>query len=332
MKNGEVISVVLQGPVHGKPGDPPERQLTRQCVEAVRKLWPAGEVILSTWRGADATGLGVDRVVENDDPGATPINDGQLKAVFNNLNRQIVSTQGGLAQATRPFALKLRTDCLLRRAPDFAALDRAPRAAAWRIFGAPILTLNLHTCHPLRRPVLGFVSDIFHAGRLADVRLLWSVPLVSEPAFTRAIDPQRRPPVNAFPEGDYLMRCAPEQYLGEQLVQRKQPAFRLAHISDADPARLETWLHVLANNFVIQPPAAIGLELPAHIAKRSESWDLLRPRDAAWLAQWQRDASPWLARTTAAWRLRVLQIAFRAPPFQRARWQQALGRLVRETT
>ncbi len=54
------ISVVVQGPVVGASSDPDDRQLTRRCLTSIRALLPNAEIILSTWRGSDVSGLQLD--------------------------------------------------------------------------------------------------------------------------------------------------------------------------------------------------------------------------------------------------------------------------------
>jgi hypothetical protein len=110
MIDGAEVSVVVQGPVVGGPSDAPERRRTQLALASVRAAYPACEIVFSTWKGAQTGGLIYDRLVLNDDPGAVSQNDTTLRDVFNNLNRQIVSTRNGLAATTRRHAIKLRSD------------------------------------------------------------------------------------------------------------------------------------------------------------------------------------------------------------------------------
>ena len=300
MNTGREVSVVVQGPVHGRPGDPPARRVTQRALSSVRAAWPDAEVILSTWRGTDVEGLDCDVVVTNDDPGAIPINDTDCRGTLNNLNRQLVSTRNGLARATRDYAVKLRSDCLLLRPLDFSAIAGRDRDPAWSVLEQPVLTVNLCTRHPLKRPVLFHVSDLFHFGRTRDLLKLWSPELVQEPGFTRTIDPGHRPAVNAYSEGDFLFRCAPEQYLGENLVRSKFPATRLRHHSDGSVRDLFRWLRILANNFVLQHPSAAGVEMPPHLAAHLNAWDIFQPEDFAWLENWKKPHVPLRVRYRAA--------------------------------
>ena len=48
MVSGKEISVVVQGAVAGKPGDPPAKRFTDRCLRSVRRFLPDAEIILST--------------------------------------------------------------------------------------------------------------------------------------------------------------------------------------------------------------------------------------------------------------------------------------------
>jgi hypothetical protein len=105
------VSFILQGPA---------TTTLAESVAHLRKLAPDSEIIVSTWVDADLpAGLEADRVVRSPDPGALPgIRANQPAG--NNANRQIASTAAGLSASTRPFAVKMRTDCSLQ---DLRLLD-----------------------------------------------------------------------------------------------------------------------------------------------------------------------------------------------------------------
>src|SRR5688572_23523406 len=98
------FSVVVQGPVMGKPGEDYVKQKTLQCLDSIKATLPDAEVIISTWKGSDCSHLYFDKLVLNDDPGAISYNDYELKHILNNTNRQIVSTCNGLKAASRKYA------------------------------------------------------------------------------------------------------------------------------------------------------------------------------------------------------------------------------------
>src|SRR5690242_7841279 len=91
------ISFVIQGPVRAELAD---------NVGSIRALFPGAEIVLSTWQGKEPD-VEVDHVVVNQDPGATLWRDNE------NTSRQIVSTRNGLLSASRPYAVKMRSDCVV---------------------------------------------------------------------------------------------------------------------------------------------------------------------------------------------------------------------------
>ena len=96
------ISVVVQGRV--------EKKLTTLCLASVRKCLPGAQLILSTYKGTDTTGLDFDDLVLSDDPGALKFN----KTDYCNINRMLTTSKAGIACAARPYILKLRSDLELR--------------------------------------------------------------------------------------------------------------------------------------------------------------------------------------------------------------------------
>lgn len=325
--SGDDISVIVQGPVVGTPNDSPEKQATLQALTSARVVWPQCELILSTWNGTATSHLPFDHLVTSDDPGGIPFNDGDLKNRLNNLNRQIVSTRRGLDHATRHFAVKLRSDCKLLRPLDIDLLSTGQRHAPSCLLQQRVITLNLYTRHPLRRPVLCHLSDIFQIGLLADLRTIWSAPVVEEPAFTRAVDPFRRPTIRPYPEHDFQMRCAAEQYLVEQLIRRRHSHFSLEHQASGGVRALFIWLRVLANNFHLLTPTEAGVQVPPHIAGHETDWDLFQPSDRPWLELWTHDHVPLPVRLHAAMDYCDTRLAFSPLTPLRARCRGVLRRL-----
>jgi len=177
------VSVVIQGPVVGRRDDAWERRLTWRAVTSARQHLPGAEVILSTWRGSDTTGLPVDRVVLSDDPGSTAPRD--PTHVPNNVNRQVVSTRAGLDSADRHYTLKLRSDMEMTGAGMLRLLHGWPaRAADGKVLGGRIVVPTFYTFNP-RRVYSRFpymVSDWAHFGTTADMADVWSTPHW-DPAF-----------------------------------------------------------------------------------------------------------------------------------------------------
>ena len=65
------ISIVLQGPIY--------KDITSCVCKRMRDIFPEAEIIVSTWEGSDTSGLIYDILLENKDPGGTPLMlDGEL--------------------------------------------------------------------------------------------------------------------------------------------------------------------------------------------------------------------------------------------------------------
>lgn len=212
------VSVVVQGAI-GAGG------ATARCLESVRRTLPTAEIILSTYAGSDTSGLEFDVLVESDDPGAiafTRTDPTQL----NNVNRQIVTTRAGLAQATRPYALKLRND--LQMGGDgllrfFARFDAYPSETRSRVFEERVLCCTLYARNPRRALPFAFhPSDWFFFGKTSDLQRLFDIPLAPEPETSRWFaDYADRPYPDRFP--NTLSRWAPEQYLWLSCLSRHAP-------------------------------------------------------------------------------------------------------------
>ena len=96
----EEISIVVQGPI---------MPYTANCLAGTRRVLPDSEIVLSTWKDSDVSGLDYDKVVFSDDPGGDKLfleND----QLLNNVNRQIISAYSGIKAATRKYVIKMRTD------------------------------------------------------------------------------------------------------------------------------------------------------------------------------------------------------------------------------
>src|SRR3989337_2338878 len=137
--NSSDFSVVIQGPIMGKPGEAYEHQKTLHCLESIKQVLPDAEIILSTWKGSEYGHLFYDKIVLNDDPGAISYNDFELKNVLNNNNRQIVSTYNGLKQASHKYSIKMRGDFKFESASFYSLMDKFTEVNKYRFFKHRIL-------------------------------------------------------------------------------------------------------------------------------------------------------------------------------------------------
>ena len=186
MINLSEIDVVIQGPVSRKKVSGSEMGETEAVIASVRRWLPGAAIILSTWQGAELSGIEVDQVVLSDDPGSFAFADDEKHR--NNINRQIVSTSAGLRAARRPYALKLRSDTRLDHAGFLDWFERFPaRNAECKILEKRVLAWSVGTMHPGKFPseanpmrVLFHPSDFVFFGLRQDVMNIWDVPLMVE--------------------------------------------------------------------------------------------------------------------------------------------------------
>jgi len=242
------VSVIVQGPVVSGSD---HEITTAKSLQSIREYLPAAEIILSTWNVAETTGLDFDQLVISTDPGAQRRPDG----LPFNLNRQITSTLAGLAKATRPFAVKMRTDCALT-GDAFLSLPRQqpPRFEKTRIFSERVLIIEIYTRNSVDQPPhLFHPSDIFQFGRSADLRTLWDCELHA--------NSQVGPTCSTW-------RFSPEQFIWLSCLRRVGGLnFCLPHFQ-AFSMRLAVESEIsIVNNFAIYSCATANVTLPPKLQR-----------------------------------------------------------------
>jgi hypothetical protein len=245
---GSEISVVIQGPVTA-PAQ------TRAWVAGLRELLPGCEILLSNQMAADQDGCGADAVITSQDPGGVPHREGWVP---NNVNRQIVSTQAGLAAASRPYAVKLRSDQTLTHTGFLERFACHPRPSNC-LFERPVLASTIYSINPRRWMPLPFhPGDMFHFGLREDLLALWGVPLAPEPETTRWFE--SRPLPEGLPLPWSFMRFAPEQWLWLSFLRMHQEV-ECRDAFDIARGNLELSESSLARNLILAAPASLGLHL-----------------------------------------------------------------------
>lgn len=323
------ISVVVQGPVVGGPGEPAERRHTQRCLESVRRHLPGAEVVLSTWAGSDLSGLSYDLLVESEDPGALSLtHDPADRQIPNNVNRLVVSTRNGLLAATRPFAMKLRSDLLLTGTGFLRYFGRyRARCERWRILQERVVTPTTYARNPRRRIKYPFhPSDWFYFGRHADVLNIWDVPLAPEPETSRWYDTRPLPELGF----DYFLPRSVHRYAAEQYVWtsflRKHGELRFDHRTDLSHDAITVSELTMANNLVIVEPERLGIRFLKYPLDRRDRVTLYTHRE--WQQLYRRHCDPWSLSLpdVAAWRTRASdEFWLRATePAKSMRWMRGL--------
>lgn len=262
------ISVVFQGPVIGADRDGGGIGLTATAVASARDVYPNAEIVLSTWKGADISGLGCDKVVFSDDPGGFKRADGRM----NNVNRQIRSTLSGLRAATRTYAIKARTDTIFTHPGAVALVGQYPRrAAAHCYFAERVIACELFFRNPRRCPLLFHLGDIFQVGLRSDLLDLWDLPF--EPAAHVQDWSRHFPRYSPFRWRMFAVpfRYCEEQYLWTAYLRKKGCEVALDYPWQVN-ARLTAASELsLINNFVIASEADLGIRLPERLARNKNT-------------------------------------------------------------
>jgi len=265
--SNDEISVVVQGAIAGKPTDPPQKQFTVRCLNSVRRHLPGAEIVLSTWKGSDVSGLSFDKLVLSDDPGAIALD---KRRTMNNINRQIVSTAGGLQVAEREYAVKLRTDFELLNADFLNYYGKFPaRIDTGKVFQERVVASTVFSINPRRFAPMPFhPSDWFFFGRSEDLRNLWHIPLAPEPHTSQWCGLADRDHIPFL--GGRTARFAPEQTMWLGLL-RKHGDFACEHMTDVAGDAVKQTELTIANNLVLASPRQLGLKYLKN--RRGTIWD-----------------------------------------------------------
>ena len=236
---GKDISMIVQGPIEGTANDAPEARRTQRLLQSVRYHLPDAELIVSTWKGSCQTGLDCDKWIESDDPGGISYRD-LSNTSKNNVNRQIISVQQGLLQATRPCAFKIRSDMLLTGVGFLDYFTRYQgRNEEWAFLRDRVLTSAFFSLHVNRLGGMPFhPSDWIAFGWSDDLRDMWNIAHCSE---------------------EDANRYTPEQYLWLSFLRKHRPVLCEHHTDESNDANLNTWIS-FANNLVILDPAQLGVQ------------------------------------------------------------------------
>lgn len=268
------ITVIMQGDI---------RPETADAIKSVRQHLPDARLILSTfhenslpfWSGR------VDHLVVSDDPGALPPYTTSRSATKNNLNRQIASTRAGLACVRTPYALKMRTDCVLT-GDAFVRLFEVVRAADPT--RSRLVASTYFTRHPAGiSGYLFHVSDWFMFGESARLIDFWNVaPMSLEDATWFDSRPHQ---FNSTPAARrFRARFTPEQHISIQFAKRHGYAVP-SHLNERHPMMVADATLFLANEFIIDSPDQLGFALPkyAHLPQ-----SLYQEYDCVSYADWRR--------------------------------------------
>ncbi len=260
--------MIVQGPVVGTPEQAGHERLTWRALESVRRVFPGAQVILSTWTGSDLHRLEADVIVSSADPGPAVCRRPGVEDYVNGVNRSIVSTLAGLRAATRPYAVKLHSDCeLIHDGMLWHWQAHSERCDELRVFTDRIICGELFSRDPYITSFLFHPADVFHFGRTEDLLRLWDLRLAPAEETERWRESRfNRPWV--MPEG-LPIRYVPAQYLWIAALKKAGYDFSLRHCMELPHSLVGASELSLLNNFSLIDERSLGLAFPASFLRAS---------------------------------------------------------------
>jgi len=237
--------------------------ITPKCINETKRFFPSASFYLSTWEGTEIQNLVDCKIIFNRDPGGKRDCRNNL---FNNLSRQLVSTQRGLEEVETKYVVKLRSDTLLNsRALFDIFLEYPKRKKELMVFERKLVLSSYFTKRCLISsdgnwvmPTPFHFSDWFCFGLTNDVLNYFNVPIPTDLYF------------HYFSQNKYLgnktdlMYCehqyAPEQYIAYNSYSKLVPnATPFENYLDFGNENILESDRYLANNFIVCDPKKLGL-------------------------------------------------------------------------
>lgn len=264
------ISVVVQGPINKKE--------TPKTLKSIRTYLPDAEIVLSTWENSDVSDLDYDILVLNKDPGNVLMGKFKRQVLYNNMNRQLLSTQAGLKKSQRKYTLKLRSDLILTQNEFLKYFDMfQERTEDYKLFERKILTSALFTRYNIRLPkekkqeqIPFHISDWWFFGLTEDLKTYFiGTQLAKEPDFTKYFDkPENKNKKTPYSTAKF--KFAPEQYFGYECFRRN---FKDIYMEDAADYNEEINLKsqkCIVNNFIVLEYEQSGIYLNKYAYSKNE--------------------------------------------------------------
>jgi hypothetical protein len=201
-------------------------------------------------------------VIKNEDPGGFPCSIIE-NSVFNNINRQIVSTREGLKSSHREYCIKMRTDFILT-SNNFLLYWKKYDAKDYRFFffKERIITCTIYSRNPrynsnnFRLPF--HPSDFFFFGLREDLITLFSLDLIYNDKDKKyfAMYPQKQKETYSKIE---LSRFVPEQFLWIGFI-KKYICINCNHREHITSENIELTEKTFANNLILLEKEKLGIE------------------------------------------------------------------------
>lgn len=250
------ISVVIQGPI---------TEHTKDCICSVKKHLPDSEIILSTWKNSDYSGIDLYNIilVENEDPGSFIASASSSQCEYTNGNRQILSTKNGINRATRKYTIKLRSDFVIKNLKFLALFARYKERNEYSLFKEKLLTCSAYTRrmdsiyqYPLH------ISDLFYFGFTEDLKKLFDVSLLSDEEIYYVKN------YKTCKDMRFINKYMIEQWMFVNLL-KKNNLYLLKDWDDVTPETIEITKKVITGNVVTYGYRQLGIKpQKKHLFKR----------------------------------------------------------------
>jgi hypothetical protein len=223
--------------------------ITKECLDSVRKSFPKSKIILSTYIGSDIKGLDYDELVLIKDPGA----EGEVNYKQpNNINRIVKTSIEGIKKVKTKYCLKIRTDALIENIDFLNEYKKwgniSCKNKKYKLFSKRILANGLLTANPDKLNIPYSLNDWFFLGKTKDLYFLFDIPLFNIKAKDFIEDRQKlkKAGVNLELGGN----ITPEQYVFYNAILKKNKDVSLKHFRDCSGNNLYLSIQYFINNFV----------------------------------------------------------------------------------
>jgi hypothetical protein len=255
------ISVVVQGAV--------DFSMIDQVLLSVRTVLPEAEIILSTWEGVDYTAINVqhyDKLILSQDPGGFSPRLKKNPNYLNNVDRQIRSSYNGMAQATKPYCLKMRTDMVLTHSQFLQYFEKYNQYQTdYKLVKSRMLNNASGATDPFWNHPL-HPADFFVFGYTEDVKTFFSAPLFPEVDKSFQHNQTHILAKMLFKRDGQLFgnKCHPEIYLMTTFIQKYHSDFKGFENYELSPQSVATAYAYLVNNFVMLSDKQLGIQNLKH--------------------------------------------------------------------
>ncbi|MEI0799641.1 WavE lipopolysaccharide synthesis family protein, partial [Brachyspira intermedia] len=248
------ISVIVQGAVC---------EYTSTCLNSIRKYLPESEIILSTWEGSNTYGLDYDTLVLNKDPGSVICD--SINNLYNNTNRQLISTQNAIKKVSRKYILKFRTDNILYGNNFINYLNEYINYNnEYKIFKNKIITTSIFSkeySDITKFPTPFHVSDFFLFGLSCDIKDYFdNTKLLNDYELSN----YKLKYKYKVPNPELTFRYSPEQYFCYSWLKKHFDNIVFDDWSDWNFRNIEISNNIISNNFIVLDPDQISFYNPKH--------------------------------------------------------------------